>query len=292
MALSDLTPEQIRMVEESLLAPPPETFQTQQQLVDPLLRAQAASGMLGSAGRFIEQIAREQERKQQEERVNRLAQEAMRINPLDPDYLTKTQRLAMQDPEAFSSPIVQRALSVGEAQAQQAQQQMEQQLQTQLMQATPEQRENFLRSGSPFAIKQIPLLKTLEEKDVAIEESLAQLPEELRPQGPISAVKAKSLVRKFENELPPALRKVPTLQARAEVANLAAQHQATKDDKLKTDLAMQITEALGMDTSRTLVTDTTIKSIADASTKLGKAPQLESFKQRFFAEMNAIPAAQ
>ena len=277
MALSDLTPEQIRMVEESLLAPPPETFQQQPMMVDPMLRAQAASGMLGSAGRFIEQIAREQERKQEEERVNRMAQEAMSINPLEPDYLQKTQRLLMRDPQAFSSPVVQRALSVGAEQAQALQQQGEQALTTQLMTATPEQREAFLRSGSPFAVKQMPLLQKLEEKDVAIEEALSQLPDDLRPEGPISAVKAKSLVRKFENELPIQLRKVPTLQGRAEVASLAEQYKTLPEGEQKTQLALQITEALGMDSTRTLATNTLIDSIAKVAPRLkGATPKQDA----------------
>jgi hypothetical protein len=47
--------------------------------------------MLGSSGQFIEQIAREQDKRREEARVADVARAAAAINPLDPDYTKKVQ---------------------------------------------------------------------------------------------------------------------------------------------------------------------------------------------------------
>lgn len=200
MALFDLNPQEMKLVEEALVAPPPETFQ--EQMISPELRARAASGMLGSAGRFIEQMAKEQEKKAEESRVAKLAQEAASINPLDPDYDVKVRQLSMRDPAAFATSAVQQALNLGDAARKQAIEQIQFQQAGQLFNLPPEQRQELLRTGNPLAFKNLPLLQKAEEMDVATEDALSQLPEFARPTENLSPARAKLELKKFESTLP------------------------------------------------------------------------------------------
>jgi hypothetical protein len=70
--------------------------------------------MLGSSGRFFEQLARQQEESEVEQQALQMAQQVQQINPLDPGYTAKVQALASRNPMAFNSPMVRQAMTLGE----------------------------------------------------------------------------------------------------------------------------------------------------------------------------------
>jgi hypothetical protein len=112
MAYEDLTIEEQQALQQSLLAPPPAMFaQAQPFEVDPLTRAQAAAGMLGTQGRFFEQMARQQDEAKLESAAADMARELMSVTPLEMGK--KAQELASRNPKAFSTSTVQQALQLG-----------------------------------------------------------------------------------------------------------------------------------------------------------------------------------
>lgn len=112
MAYEDLTIEERQALQQSLLAPPPAMFaQAQPFEVDPLTRAQAAAGMLGTQGRFFEQMARQQDEAKLESAAADMARELMGVTPLEMGK--KAQELAARDPKAFATQTVQQALQLG-----------------------------------------------------------------------------------------------------------------------------------------------------------------------------------
>lgn len=112
MAYEDLTLEERQALQQSLLAPPPAMFaQAQPFEVDPLTRAQAAAGMLGTQGRFFEQMARQQEEAKLDATAAEMARELMGANPFEMGK--KAQELAARDPRAFATSTVQQALQLG-----------------------------------------------------------------------------------------------------------------------------------------------------------------------------------
>lgn len=302
MALFDLNPQEMKLVEEALVAPPPETFQ--EQMISPELRARAASGMLGSAGRFIEQMAREQERKAEESRISKLAQEAASINPLDPDYDAKVKQIALRDPAAFASAPVQQALNLGDATRKQAMEQAQYRQAGQLFNLPPEERQGLLKSGSPVAFQNLPLLQKAEEMDVAVEDALSEIPEFLRPTENLSPARAKLEAKKFETSLPPVLRKVKGLENRMYAVELAKQwqDQKAKEKDMKdipeggypsANILAQLTAALGEDPAKTLVSDATAEAILKATPKFYQEqpkpkmdPRLVDFASRYNPTLN------
>lgn len=246
MAYTDLTPEEQQAVQQALYSPPPAMFQTAQPQpagVDPRTRAMAASGMLGSSGRFIEQIAREQERQQELARIADISRAAAAINPLDADYTKKVQALAMRDPQAFATGQVQQSLAIGEQQRreQAAQQKLlqdameEQQLaqaNAALQTATPEQLAAFQASGSPLAYKLRDTAQAAQRSQSEAADFAMQLPEHLRTGLEAApSYKVKAEVNKFRSSLPPALAKIGSLDAQREIVDLAKQwEEASKQD--------------------------------------------------------------
>jgi hypothetical protein len=246
MAYTDLTPEEQQAVQRALYSPPPAIFQTAQPQpagVDPRTRAMAASGMLGSSGRFIEQIAREQERQQELARIADISRAAAAINPLDADYTKKVQALAMRDPQAFATGQVQQSLAIGEQQRreQAAQQKLmqdameEQQLaqaNAALQTATPEQLAAFQASGSPLAYKLRDTAQAAQRSQSEAADFAMQLPEHLRTGLEAApSYKVKAEVNKFRSSLPPALAKIGSLDAQREIVDLAKQwEEASKQD--------------------------------------------------------------
>lgn len=112
MAYEDLTIEERQALQQSLLAPPPAMFaQAQPFEVDPLTRAQAAAGMLGTQGRFFEQMARQQDEAKLESAAADMARELMGVSPFEMGK--KAQELAARDPKAFATQTVQQALQLG-----------------------------------------------------------------------------------------------------------------------------------------------------------------------------------
>lgn len=112
MAYEDLTIEERQALQQSLLAPPPAMFaQAQPFEVDPLTRAQAAAGMLGTQGRFFEQMARQQDEAKLESAAADMARELMSVTPLEMGK--KAQELASRNPKAFATSTVQQALQLG-----------------------------------------------------------------------------------------------------------------------------------------------------------------------------------
>ena len=299
MALSDLTPEQRKLVEETLLSPPPESFQPQEALIDPMTRAQAASGMLGSAGRFIEQLAREQDKRAEENRIANLAREAASISPLDPEYSAKIQRLALKDPAAFATAPVQQALNVVENQQKLALQQQEQQALQSIPTMSSEERESFMRSGSQIARENLPYLQKMEQQDIEREAALSELPEFMRPEGPISSFQAKQRAKKFTESLPPALQKVKGFENRKYVLELAKNWKARKEQETKEgvkeglpqsdSILAEITATLGMDPNRNYVSEDTVNSILKAADKFGKsAPSAPAIAPQLQEEIDAF----
>ena len=246
MAYNDLTPEEQQAVQQALYAPPPAMFQTAQpqtQDFDPRTRALAAAGMLGSSGRFIEQIAREQEKQKELARVADVARAAAAINPLDPDYTKKVQSLAMRDPQAFATGQVQQTLAIGEQQRreQTAQQKLMQdameeqrlaQANAALQTATPEQIAAFQASGSPLAYKLRDTAQATQRSQSEAADYAMQLPEHLRTGLEAApAYKAKAELNKFRSQLPPALAKIQSLDAQREIVDLAKEWElATQQD--------------------------------------------------------------
>jgi hypothetical protein len=115
MAYEDLTPQERETLQKSLLAPPPATFAAPGQLnIDPQTRMEAQLGLLGPQGRFIEQLARQQDEAQREARSVQMAQTLQGISPLDPEYVSKVQTIAKSDPLAFNSGTVQQVLQLGQ----------------------------------------------------------------------------------------------------------------------------------------------------------------------------------
>lgn len=115
MAYEDLTPQERQVLQQSLLAPPPATFAAPGQLnIDPQTRMEAQLGLLGPQGRFIEQLARQQDEAQREARSVQMAQTLQGISPLDPEYVSKVQTIAKSDPLAFNSGTVQQVLQLGQ----------------------------------------------------------------------------------------------------------------------------------------------------------------------------------
>lgn len=115
MAYEDLTPQERQTLQKSLLAPPPATFAAPGQFnIDPKMRMEAQLGLLGPQGRFIEQLARQQDEAQREARSVQMAQTLQGISPLDPEYVSKVQTIAKSDPLAFNSGTVQQVLQLGQ----------------------------------------------------------------------------------------------------------------------------------------------------------------------------------
>lgn len=115
MAYEDLTPQERQVLQQSLLAPPPATFAAPGQInIDPQTRMEAQLGLLGPQGRFIEQLARQQDEAQREARSVQMAQTLQGISPLDPEYVSKVQTIAKSDPLAFNSGTVQQVLQLGQ----------------------------------------------------------------------------------------------------------------------------------------------------------------------------------
>jgi len=243
MAYNELTPEEQQAVQQALYAPAPAIFQNAQpqpEGIDPKTRAMAAAGMLGSSGQFIEQIAREQDKRREEARVADVARAAAAISPLDPDYTKKVQALAMRDPQAFSTGQVQQTLAIGEQQRREqvAQQKLmqtameEQQLaqaNAALQTATPEQLAAFQASGSPLAYKLRETAQSAQRNMTEASDYALQLPEYLRKDLETApAYKVKSEVGKFRGKLPASLAKLSSLEAQQEVVNKAKEWEAAR----------------------------------------------------------------
>jgi hypothetical protein len=260
--------------------------------------------MLGSAGRFIEQMAREQERKADENRIASLAREASGINPLDPDRDAKIRQLSLRDPAAFATAPVQQALNLGDATRKQAMEQAQYKQAGQLFNLPPEERQGLLKSGNPVAFQNLPLLQKAEEMDVAVEDALSEIPEFLRPTENLSPARAKLEAKKFETSLPPVLRKVKGLENRmyaAELANRWVKADMEKQKMQKEDaknipengfeadaILAELTAALGMDPAKSVISAETARMIAPAYSKLfpkEEAPEMDRqqfIKQTFF----------
>lgn len=243
MAYNELTPEEQQAVQQALYAPPPAIFQTAQpqpEGIDPKTRALAAAGMLGSSGRFIEQISREQDRQREEARVADIARAAAAINPLDSNYTQKVQALALRDPQAFATGQVQQTLAIGEQQRREqvAQQKLmqdameEQQLaqaNAALQTATPEQLAAFQASGSPLAYKLRETAQSAQKNLTEASDYALQLPEYLRKDLETApAYKVKSEVGKFRGKLPASLAKLSSLEAQQEVVSKAKEWEAAR----------------------------------------------------------------
>lgn len=243
MAYNELTPEEQQAVQQALYAPAPAIFQNAQpqpEGIDPKTRAMAAAGMLGSSGQFIEQIAREQDKRREEARVADVARAAASISPLDPDYTKKVQALAMRDPQAFSTGQVQQTLAIGEQQRREqvAQQKLmqtameEQQLaqaNAALQTATPEQLAAFQASGSPLAYKLRETAQSAQRNMTEASDYALQLPEYLRKDLETApAYKVKSEVGKFRGKLPASLAKLSSLEAQQEVVSKAKEWEAAR----------------------------------------------------------------
>lgn len=111
MAYEDLTPQERQILQQSLLAPPPATFAAPGQ-IDPDLRLQAQMGLLGSEGRFIEQMARQQEEAAIRSREDAIAKDLASAWG-QPDFLQRAQTYAQRDPAAFNSGTVQQVIQSG-----------------------------------------------------------------------------------------------------------------------------------------------------------------------------------
>jgi hypothetical protein len=114
MAYEDLTPQERQVLQQSLLAPPPATFAAPGQLtIDPQTRMEAQLGLLGPQGRFIEQLARQQDEERRKEQENAMAQRILSVLGT-PDAMNVMRKEAEQNPNIFNSGTVQQAMQFGQ----------------------------------------------------------------------------------------------------------------------------------------------------------------------------------
>jgi hypothetical protein len=114
MAYEDLTPQERQVLQQSLLAPPPATFAAPGQFnIDPKLRMEAQLGLLGPEGRFIEQLARQQDEERRKEQENAMAQRILSVLGT-PDAMNVMRKEAEQNPNIFNSGTVQQAMQFGQ----------------------------------------------------------------------------------------------------------------------------------------------------------------------------------
>lgn len=228
MALSDLSPEELQIVQSTLLAPPPAQFTQAQKEISPELRALGESGFLGAGGRFVQSLAKMQDQRKMMDLANRAAS----LTGLEPDFNEQVQRLAQANPEMFATAPVQQALNVAQSRYETARKKAEEAVQSQmfgrLMSSPQAQIEEFQRSGSPLAYKfrneSEQALKAVAEKDTL----LSQIPEHMRTGLETKNLpQIRSTLTKYQNTLPPALRKKP-LEDQQAMVELAKKWKAIK----------------------------------------------------------------
>lgn len=113
MAYEDLTPQERQVLQQSLLAPPPATFAAPGQFnIDPKTRMEAQLGLLGPQGRFIEQLARQQDEERRKEQENAMAQRIVSVLGT-PEAMNVMRKEAEQNPNLFNSGTVQQAIQFG-----------------------------------------------------------------------------------------------------------------------------------------------------------------------------------
>ena len=113
MAYEDLTPQERQTLQKSLLAPPPATFAAPGQFnIDPKMRMEAQLGLLGPQGRFIEQLARQQDEERRKEQENAMAQRIVSVLGT-PEAMNVMRKEAEQNPNLFNSGTVQQAIQFG-----------------------------------------------------------------------------------------------------------------------------------------------------------------------------------
>ena len=113
MAYEDLTPQERQTLQKSLLAPPPATFAAPGQFnIDPKTRMEAQLGLLGPQGRFIEQLARQQDEERRKEQENAMAQRIVSVLGT-PEAMNVMRKEAEQNPNLFNSGTVQQAIQFG-----------------------------------------------------------------------------------------------------------------------------------------------------------------------------------
>jgi hypothetical protein len=229
MALSDLSPEELQLVQNTLLAPPPSQFapQPQQQmLVDDQLRAMAESGFLGEEGRFFSAMAQQQDRQKRLQ----MAKEASRLTGLEPDFYERVQGFAQVDPEAFASSPVQQALSVAQSINERARKKAEEaqaaQVFGQVRKMTPQQIEELQTRGDPTLFKFRDVAEQVSKAKTEASDLLSQIPQKLQTnlQG-ASLPQVKTAYEKYNRSIPPVLRKKP-FEDQQTVADLAKRWKA------------------------------------------------------------------
>jgi hypothetical protein len=280
MPFSDITPEERASIAEALNAPPP-----------PSLTAPAefpTTGMFGSSAKFIQQISKMQQERQRAELQGQAASAINQISPLDPDYDNKVRAVAMQfGADTFSSSPVQHVLSLADRQRT-ATSRMQEQQQKAMQKGMLDESFKFLRSADenqmekfvqefPDAARELaPVLDRRFESLVKARTQLSQLPEHLRDglvdenQVPIPA-KIEERYKEFNEAFQGPLRKVPNLQTRNRLVDLAQKWNSISADKAdeRNAVAEDITSLLD---APDMVPDTTIKNI------LGEAEMVRGSK--------------
>lgn len=300
MALSDLSPEELQIVQNTLLAPPPTAFSQgattggigQGMEISPALRAAGESGFLGAGGRFIESLARIQDKK----RAMSLAQDIDSLTGLEPDFLDRARKIYLKDPEAASSPIVQRAFQLADAKREEAVKKMEEaagaQLFSTLYGASEEDIQKFQASGSPYAYKYRQQAKEALENRAMTDELLSKFPDQMRQKlAGKSLPGLKAEYNKFSGTLPQTLRN-RSLDEQKTMAQLAKRFQALRKIEKDADYVAP-PEGLQSDSIRNemagylfkdpnkagvYVTDESLNFIAKAADKLLSAEDIKFFQ--------------
>lgn len=210
MALEDLTPEQLEIVQSTLLSPPPQPLARESSLLPPELMAAAGPKFLNASNRFFDTMMQLQERK----RISDLAQRATSLTGLEPDFMQRKQQLAQADPEAFAKSSVQQALSLADARNEELRKRSEEvaaaRLMSSIYSSQPSEIAKFQRSGRPEALKYRETIDKALQAGAERETRLSELPDNLREQYMDRTLpEVESALTKYRNSLPPMLRKLP-----------------------------------------------------------------------------------
>jgi len=225
-----------------------------------------------------------------------LAQDIDSLTGLEPDFLDRARKIYQKDPEAASSPIVQRAFQLADAKREEAVKKMEEaagsQLFSTLYGASEEDIQKFQASGSPYAYKYRQQAKEALENRATTDELLSQFPDQMREKlagKSLPGIKAE--YKKFSGTLPPPLRN-RSLDEQKTMAQLAKRFQALRkieksadyvappgglqSDLIRNEMAGYIFK--DPNKADAYVTDETLNFIAKAADKLLSEKDIEFYQ--------------
>lgn len=114
MALQDLSPQELEVVKQSLLAPPPIQYASEEPPVPTELLALAEAGVLGQRGRYIVAKNRIEEARREKEAEEQGIRNLLGTSGGESELTDRMNQIALKNPRFLGSPIAQRLLSQAE----------------------------------------------------------------------------------------------------------------------------------------------------------------------------------